>query len=151
MHVNVLRISIFYTSVYCVYSYHGYITVRRETFWHFSGILWLSQACTQTNFPHSYQKRWLILSRWLTRLLGLQVPTPRFSSRLSPTVTFPWLSVNPICSALGPCFSSLSSLLAGNLGHKPFEWISRQNRQRNPLTGALPHPRPQSCHILPLR
>ena len=66
-------------------------------FWLFSSILWLSRACTQTKFPYSYQKRWLVLSRRLTWLLGLQVPTPFFSSRLSLTVAFPWRSLTHIC------------------------------------------------------
>ena len=65
-------------------------------FWH-SVHPWLSRACIQTKFPHSYQERWIILSRWLTWLLGPQVPTPRFSRRLFLTVTFPWLSLTPIC------------------------------------------------------
>ena len=74
--------------------------VRREKFWYFSGILWLSRASTRTKFPHSYQERWLILSHWLTYFLGPQVPTPNFSGRLSLTVVFPWLSLTPICFLL---------------------------------------------------
>ena len=122
----------------------------REKFWHFSGILWLSRACTRMRFSHTYQERWLILSRWLTWLLGPQVPTPRFNSSLSLTVVFFWLWLTPICSALGPCFSSSSSCLVGNLACKPFVWVSRQNRQRNPLTGARPNPLNEclpKCHI----
>ena len=43
----------------------------------------------------NYQERWLICSLWLTWLLGPQVPTPRFSSRVSLTVARPWLSPTP--------------------------------------------------------
>ena len=46
--------------------------------------------------------------------------------------------------ALEPCLSSSSSRLAGNLVRKPFVWVSHQNQQRNPLTGADPHPHPQN-------
>ena len=86
------------------------LSVRREKFWHFSGILWLSRACTETKFPPSYQERWLILSHWLAWLLGPQVPTSRFSSHLSLTVAFPWLSLT-----LGPCLSLSSSGFASPL------------------------------------
>ena len=72
------------------------LSVRRKKVWHFSDILWLSRACTRTKFIPSYQECWLILSRWLTWLLGPQVPTPRFSSQLSLTVAFPWQSLTPI-------------------------------------------------------
>ena len=57
---------------------------------------------------------------------------PNFSpsSRLSLTVLFPWLSL--LLTALGPCLSSSSSGLVGHLTRKPFMWVSRQIRQRNP-------------------
>ena len=53
--------------------------------------------------------------------------------------------------ALGPCLSPSSSGLIGNLMYKPFVWVSHQNKQRNPLTGAYPHPYSRneclpSCH-----
>ena len=48
-----------------------------------------------------------------------------------------------LLTALGPCLSSSSSGLVGNLVHKPFVWVSRQSRQRNPLTGTHPHLHPQ--------
>ena len=76
------------------------LSVRKEKFCHFSDILWLLRACTRTKFPPSYQERWLILSRWLTWLLDLQVPTLRFSSRLSLTVAFLWQSLSPLCLLL---------------------------------------------------
>ena len=56
-------------------------------------------------------------------------------------------------SVLGPCLSSSSSGLVRNLMHKPFVWVTRQNRQRNPLTGAQTHPQndcPPSCYICSL-
>ena len=52
-------------------------------------------------------------------------------------------------TGLGPCLSSFSSSLVGNLIHKPFVWVLCQNRQRNPLIGAHPHPQNEcspSCH-----
>ena len=122
------------------------LSVRRGKFGHFSGILWLLQACTQTKFPHSYQECWLIRLCWLTRLLDPQVPTPHFSSRLSLTV-----ANSSLLTALGPCLSSSSSSLVGNLARKSFVWVSHQNRQKNTLTSAHPHLHPQnkcppSCH-----
>ena len=108
-------------------------------FWH-SVHLWLSPACTRTKFPHSYQERWLILSRRQTWILSPLVPTPHFSSRFSLTVAFPWLqSVD--CSGILPFLVFFG--LVGNLARNPFVWVSRQNRQRNPLTGAHPHPHSQ--------
>ena len=71
---------------------------------------------------------------------------PLSNHRLSLTVANSYLLI-----ALGPCLSSSSSSLIENLAHKPFVWVSRQNRQRNPLTGAYPHPQnkcPPSCHIM---
>ena len=66
-----------------------------------------------------------------------------FSSRLSLTVanSFPLLSV----LTLGPCISSDSSGLVGNLTRKPSEWVSCQSRQRNPLTGT-PTPTEMNAH-----
>ena len=69
--------------------------------------------------------------------------------RLSLTVANSYLF-----TALGSCISSSSSGLVGNLTRKPFVWVSRQNRRRNPLTGDHSHPHlqnecPPSCHITP--
>ena len=50
-----------------------------------------------------------------------------------------------LLTVLGPCLSSSSSGLVGNV----FVWVSRQNTQKNPLTGAHPHPHPQN-ECLPL-
>ena len=91
------------------------LSIRREKFWHFSGIQWLSWACTRTKFPASCQERWLILSRWLTWLLGSQVPTFHFSSR--PSLTF---ANSNLFTILGPCLSLSSSGLIRNLVRKPF-------------------------------
>ena len=94
-------------------------SVRREKFLHFSGILWLSRACTGTKFSPTYQKRWLIISRWSTWLLGPQVPSPRLSSHLSLTVAFSWLSLTPICWLLWdlafPCLLLLYEILCTSL------------------------------------
>ena len=56
-----------------------------------------------------------------------------------------------LLTALEPCHSSSSSGFVENLAHEPFVWVSRQNKQKNPLAGAHPHPHPQnecppSCH-----
>ena len=85
---------------------------------------------------------------------GSTIPNSSFSSCLSLTVAFPLTVVNfSLFTTLGPCLSSSSSGLVGNLVRKLFVQFSRQNRQRNPLTGAHPHPHPQneyplSCHKL---
>ena len=69
-------------------------------------------------------------------------PNSSLGIRLSLTVTIPRMSVDYLLllTTQGPCFPSSSSGLLGNLTHKPFVWVSRQNRQRNPLTGTQPHP-----------
>ena len=115
-------------------------------FFLYSMLLWLSRACTRTKFPHSYQKRWLIFSRWPTWPLGPQQPL--FSNpRLPPTSVDCPLLLTP----LGLCLSSSFSGLIGNLARKPFVWVSPQNRQRNPQTGThLPlHPQNECTHIVP--
>ena len=46
---------------------------------------------------------------------------------------------------------SSSPGLVGDLAHKPFVWVSRQNRQRNVLAGTYPQSHsecPTSCHII---
>ena len=92
------------------------LSFRKEKFWHFSGIMWLSRACTRTKFPRSYQERWLILSRWLTWLLGSQVPTTHFSSRtLSDRRLSLTIANSHLLTVLGPCLYSSSSELVGNL------------------------------------
>ena len=70
--------------------------------------------------------------------------------RLSLTVANSYL-----LTALGPCLSSSSSDLVGDLARKSSVWVSRQNRQRNPLSGAHPHSHTQnecspSCHTIQL-
>ena len=111
--------------------------------------IWLSRACIRAKFLHIQQKRWLILSRCLTWLLSPQVPTPL-------TVAFPRLLLTAfsvdcfhLLTALGPCLLSSSSGLVGNLALKPFVWVSRQNRQRNPLTGTHSHPQNECTQIVP--
>ena len=70
------------------------LSVRRfflVLFWH-SVHLWLSRACTWTKFPHSYQERWLILSRWLTWLLG-----PQVLASVTASLRASWMSLTPLC------------------------------------------------------
>ena len=52
------------------------------------------------------------------------------------------LSTALVSLALGPYLPSSSSGLVDNLARTPFAWFSRQNRQRDPLTGThwYPHP-----------
>ena len=98
----------------------------------------LSRVCIQVKFPQSHQERWLILSRWPTQPLSPQVLAVAF---LLLTIDCPVLSVTFLP------FSS--SGLVGDLACKPFVWVSRQNRQRDPLTGTHRHPHnecPTSCH-----
>ena len=76
---------------------------------------------------------------------SLQQP-PLSNCRFSLTITN-----SSLLTALGPCRSSSSSGLVGNLVCKPFAWVSQKNKQRNPLTGTRPHPHsqnecPPSCH-----
>ena len=74
---------------------------------------------------------------------SLQLPLVS-DRRLSQSVANSYL-----LTALGPSFSSSSSSLVGNLARKLFVLISRQNKQRNTLTGAHPHPQnenPLLCH-----
>ena len=49
------------------------------------------------------------------------------------------LSTALFCSALRPCLLLSSSSLVGDLTSKPFVWVLRQNRQRDPLTGTNTH------------
>ena len=69
-----------------------------------------------------------------------------YDRRLSLAVTN-----SSLFTALGPCLSSSSFSLVGNLVRKPFVLVSRQSRQKNPLTGTDLHPHlqnecPSSCH-----
>ena len=63
-------------------------------------------------------------------------------SPLSDHCLFLTVTNSYLLTALEPCLFSSSSGLVGNLVRKPFVWVSHQNRQRNPVTGAHPHPRP---------
>ena len=63
--------------------------------------------------------------------------------RLPPTfVRYPFLSTDLffLLTDSGTFLPSYSSGLVGDLARKPFVWVSRQNRQRNLLTGTYPHP-----------
>ena len=78
-------------------------------------------------------------------------PKSSLSNRLSLTVAFPRLLLTAffLLTALGPCLPSSSSGLVGDLARMPFVWVSRQNRQRNPLTGTHPHPQKRIPPIVP--
>ena len=52
--------------------------------------------------------------------------------------------------ALRPCLSLSFSDRIGNLVHKPFVWVSRQNRRRNPLTSTHPHPQNECPPLCPI-
>ena len=118
------------------------LSVRRGKFGHFSGILCICGCHELYSNKISTQ-----LSGTLTHpyaladpASGSTGPNSSFSSCLSLTVAFPWLSLTTLCFALEPCLSLSFSGLIGNLTHKPFVWVLHQNRQRNPRTGAHPHP-----------
>ena len=66
---------------------------------------------------------------------GSTGPNSSFSSCLSLTITFPWLSLL-LLTALGPCLSSSSSGLVGNLACKPeadkgILWLALTHTHRN--------------------
>ena len=76
---------------------------------------------------------------------GSPGPSSPLGDRLSLTVAFPWL----LLISLGPCLSSSTSGLIGNLTHKLFVWVLRQNRWRNPLIATHPHPQKLMPPIVP--
>ena len=96
----------------------------------------------------------------LTHFLALVNPASsnvfldRQLPQLLSTGLFSWL----VCSAHFPrllcpadCLTraflpSSSSSLVGDLARKPFLWASRQNRQRNLLTGTYTHTHRNECH-----
>ena len=81
----------------------------------------------------------------------LTLATGSSFSFLLPTALFCRQSCSLHFSVLPWTFLFSSSTgLTGNQARKPFVWVSRQNRQRNLLTGTYPHPYnecPTSCHI----
>ena len=72
---------------------------------------------------------------WVHRSQLLTQQLPFFDGCLSLTVVNFFL----LLTALGPCLSSSSSSLVGNLTHPLCEFRAK-NRQRNLLTGTHPHP-----------
>ena len=134
-------------------------SARREKFvtllHSFLCICELSRACIRAKFPQSHQERWLILSRWPTWPLGPQVLVVGFlrllltalSCRLHSSADYPVLSAL-FCS--WTFLPSSSSGLVGNLARKPFVWVLRQNKQRDPLIGTYTHRNVcnPSCHTL---
>ena len=125
---------------------------KREVFGTFLALLCICgyRECVPERNFHTATRNTDILLRWPTRPLGPQVPTPPSAAASL------WPSPFPDCRYLlfvhyyATFLSSSSSGLVGNLARKPFVWASCQNRQRNPLTGAHPHPQnecPSSCHL----
>ena len=126
--------------------------VRRKKFWHFSDILCFygchgrileQNPLTATrNADSSSRVGWLSFwVHWSHLLLQQPLLSDR---RLSLAV-----ANSSLFTSLGPSLSSSSSGLVGNLGRRLFVWALHQNRQRNPLTGAHPHPQNEyslSCH-----
>ena len=120
------------------------LSVRREKFWHFSGILWLSRACTRTKFPHSYQNA-DSSSRTADLDSGSTSPDSSLQQLLLSDRRFSLTVANSyLLTALRPCLSSSSSGLVGNLARKPFEWVSRQNK--GILLLALTHTHRTNAH-----
>ena len=81
---------------------------------------------------------------------------PTLISWLTCSVDWSLLLPSADCPSLfsGTFLPSSSSGLVGDLTHKTFVWVSRQNRQRDCLTGTLTHPHnecPTSCHTNTLR
>ena len=69
------------------------------------------------------------------------------SSCLLSPADCPVLPTSLFCS--GIFLPSSSAGLVWDLARKPFVWVSRQNRQMDPLTGTHPHTHnecPTSCH-----
>ena len=125
---------------------------RKEKFGHFPSILCFcvchkhvlenSNTATRNADSSSHAHR---PGLWYHRLQLLTQQLPFSDHCLSPTVAYCSL----LLTALGPCLSLSFSGLVGNLAHKPFVWVSRQNRQRNPLTGTQPHPQKRMPPIVP--
>ena len=111
---------------------HGFglaLSVKRENSF---SLLWQSVAIESEypmKVPHSYQERWLILSRWLIWLLSSQVPTPPSAAASLWPSLFLIIANSYLLTALWPCLFSSSSSLVGNLARKPFVWPSRQNKE----------------------
>ena len=124
----------------------------------------LSRACTQAKFPQGTLTHPLTL---VNPTSGTTGPCSRLS-RSSDSSDFCWLlspsdcpvlSTAFFCSAncllllaasfcllLWPCLPLSSFDLVGNLALKPFVWVSRQNRQNDPLTGTHTDTHRNECH-----
>ena len=110
--------------------------------------LWACASLYSSEIP-TKPSRWLILSRWPTQPLSPQALAPALFCRLPYYADCPVLTCSLLLSTLfyrlscpfsmGPCLPSSSSGLVGNLAREPFVWVSRQNRQRDPLTGTHTH------------
>ena len=114
-------------------------SARRQKFEHFYVVFCASVAIASVypnEIPTEPPEPLIYILALANADSGSKGPGYPLSSRHCQTVAFPWL----LLTALEPCLSSSSSGLVGNLTRKPFVWVSRQSRHRNPLTGAHPHP-----------
>ena len=114
----------------CIYGYHERVSV------------WNSHTVTR-NADSSSRVGWP--GFWVHRFQLLAWQLPFSDCHFFLTVANSFL----LFTALGPCLSLSSSGLIGNLAHKPFVWVSCQNRQRNPLTGTHLHPQKWMPCIMP--
>ena len=115
------------------------LSVRREKFCHFSGILWVYPNEIPTQLP-----------RTLTHPLALvdlvSGSTSSNSSLQQPPISDRCLSltvaISYLLTALGPCPSSSSSGLVGNLARKPFEVSFAPKQTEDPSDWRSPTPIP---------
>ena len=139
-----LRPGVFHISLRTHKKRYGQPRARREKFvtllCSFLYICGLARTCIRAKFPQSHQERWLILSRWPTRRLSPQALAHALFCRLPCSVDWFLLFCSVLSCSGTFCLPSSSSDLTDNHVRKPFVWVSRQNRQRDPLTGT--HPRP---------
>ena len=110
-----------------------------RSLWNFPSILWANASVYSSEIPTKPPGM-------LTHLLTLANPASQSSVSSSCTLLpIALLSslVSSVLSSLdcsGTLLPSSSSSLVVNLAHKPFVWVSRQNRHMNLLTGTYPHP-----------
>ena len=113
-------------------------SARRKKFVTLSGsfqcICGLARAWVRARFPQGHLERWLILSR--------SADCPVLPNSVLSTGFFCYAL---FCPALGPCLPSSSSGRMGDLVCKHFVWVSRQNRQRDPLIGTHTHTNRNGC------
>ena len=122
------------------------LSIRRDNFWHFTGILCFCAVTSVYSNKISIQLTGTLTHPFVHAdpTSGSTGPSSSLSSRLSPTA----VNSSLLLTVLVPCLSSSSFGLVGNLARKPFAWVSRVNRRRNPLTGTHPH-LPKRMHPRP--